>query len=41
VKMGDAWSCVRTVCNNRLGISGDELQVLLQVLLVHSNVMYR
>jgi len=21
VKLGDAWSCLRTVCNDRLGIS--------------------
>jgi hypothetical protein len=24
VKVGDAWSCLRTVCNERLGISGVE-----------------
>jgi len=24
VKMGDAWSCLRTVCNDRLGINDVE-----------------
>ena len=24
MKMGDVWSCLRTVCNDRLGINGAE-----------------